>query len=113
MIVDIKPCPYPCGWEELTKLITKTTSYFAVATLDDEIPEEIRNAGIKLGKWALELSRYGGKYPEGYVLVPIDLIGHVCERLQNYGDSDMGRSVFDADVEQLKASIAAAQDESK
>lgn len=49
-------CPYPCGWRELYSIATKKAAYFASATLDDGIPEQVRTAGIDLGQYAIKAS---------------------------------------------------------
>lgn len=48
-------CPYPCGWQELNRIIIQKAAYFARATLDDEYPDSVRQAGIDLGKYARDL----------------------------------------------------------
>jgi hypothetical protein len=62
-------CPYACGWEALRSIITENAVYFARATMDDEVPEPVRQAGIAGNRYAIELCRAAmsapAPHPEG------------------------------------------------
>ncbi|WP_156899756.1 hypothetical protein [Marinobacterium litorale] len=58
----------------MSRTIHAKAVYFARATLDDDIPESVREAGIALGAYAIKLLREAQQatVPEGYVVVPVE-----------------------------------------
>lgn len=60
---EVTECPYPCGWENLRTITVKRAAYFARASTEDGIPESVWDAGIHLGRTALDLIRAGSPLP--------------------------------------------------
>lgn len=50
-------CPYPCGWDNLFKIIVENAANFARSTLEDEVPESVRQMGIDSGQYAIHLCK--------------------------------------------------------
>lgn len=53
----VPECPYPCGWDNLFKIIVENAANFARSTLDDEVPESVRQMGIDSGQYAIHLCK--------------------------------------------------------
>jgi hypothetical protein len=53
----VPDCPYPCGWKKLNRVATEKAAYFARASMDDGVPESVRDAGIDLGNYAVSVIR--------------------------------------------------------
>ncbi|GGE75603.1 hypothetical protein GCM10011533_29960 [Streptosporangium jomthongense] len=51
----VPECPYPCGWDKLFKIIVENAANFARSTLDDEVPESVRQMGINSGQYAIDI----------------------------------------------------------